>query len=126
MSSLREEYDEHQCWGMAASINLYHCHPQHIKDPKKIQALVDGLVAEIKMTKFGPAMIQRFAEGTLEGYSAMQFIETSSITMHFDETKNRAFIDIFSCKFFEPQTAEDFCKKFLQADRAQTRHYFRH
>lgn len=125
MDSLREEYDEHQSWGMVASIDLYHCHPQSIKDPEKIQQLIDGLVAEIKMTKFGPALIQRFAEGALEGYSAMQFIETSSITMHFDEIKNRAFIDIFSCKFFKPQDAETFCQKFLQAQRAVTRHYFR-
>ncbi|MBI2100591.1 MAG: S-adenosylmethionine decarboxylase [Candidatus Vogelbacteria bacterium] len=125
MTSLREEYDEHQCWGMVASIDLYHCHPQMIKDPKKIQVLINGLCDAIKMKKFGDALIERFAEGTLEGYSAMQFIETSSITMHFDEVKNRAFIDIFSCKFFEPKTAENFCKEFLEASAAQTRHYFR-
>ena len=93
MSDLREEYDEHQCWGMVASIDLYDCHPQFIKTPEKIRELIDGLCREIKMKQFGAPLIQRFAEGALEGYSAMQFIETSSITMHFDETKNRAFVD---------------------------------
>lgn len=126
MENLKAEYDEHQCWGMVASVDLYDCHPQHIKDPKKIEELINGLVAEIKMTKYGPAMIQRFAEGELEGYSALQFIETSSITLHFDETKNRAFIDVFSCKFFEPSVAEKFCQKFLEAKSAKTRHFFRH
>ena len=126
MENLKAEYDEHQCWGMVASVDLYDCHPQHIKDPKKIEELINGLVAEIKMTKYGPAMIQRFAEGELEGYSALQFIETSSITLHFDETKNRAFIDVFSCKFFEPAVAEAFCQKFLEAKSAKTRHFFRH
>ncbi|MEK7208824.1 MAG: S-adenosylmethionine decarboxylase [Patescibacteria group bacterium] len=125
MSDLREEYDEHQCWGMVASIDLYDCHPQFIKTPEKIRELIDGLCREIKMKQFGAPLIQRFAEGALEGYSAMQFIETSSITMHFDETKNRAFVDIFSCKFFEPAAAENFCQKFLAAKTAKTRHYFR-
>lgn len=125
MSDLQSAYEEEQCWGMVASIDLYDCHPQHIKNPEKIQALIDGLCAEIKMKKFGPAMIQRFAEGELEGYSALQFIETSSITMHFDETKNRAFIDVFSCKFFEPAVAEKFCLDFLEAKTAKIRHYFR-
>ena len=125
MENLRTEYDEHQCWGMVVSIDLYDCHPQYIKTPEKIRELIGGLCQEIKMKKFGEPLIQRFAEGALEGYSAMQFIETSSITMHFDETKNRAFIDIFSCKFFEPPIAEAFCQRFLEAKRAVTRHYLR-
>lgn len=125
MENLRAEYDEHQCWGMVASIDLYGCHPRSIKSPEKIQELIDGLCGAIQMKKFGEALIQRFAEGALEGYSAVQFIETSSITIHFDETKNRAFIDVFSCKFFEPKTAERFCQKFLEAKSAKTRHYLR-
>ncbi len=123
--SLKQDYDTEQCWGMVASIDLYDCHPPFIRDPQKIRELIDGLCAAIEMKKFGKPLIQRFAEGALEGYSAMQFIETSSITMHFDETKNRAFIDVFSCKFFEPAAAENFCRDFLQAGRVKTRHYFR-
>ena len=126
MSNLEQEYDEHQCWGMVASIDLYDCHPQHIKNPEKIRELITGLCAEIKMKRYGEPMIERFAEGELEGYSALQFIETSSVTMHFDEVKNRAFIDVFSCKFFEPPVAETFCKNFLGASRSKVLHYLRH
>lgn len=125
LDSLKKEYDEHQCWGMVASIDLYDCHPQFIKTPEKIQELIDGLIDVIKMKKYGPSMIQRFAEGALEGYSALQFIETSSVTMHFDESKNRAFIDVFSCKFFDPKMAEKFCQDFLEAKSAKTQHYLR-
>jgi len=78
------------------------------------------------MTRYGKAMIKRFGEGTLEGYSALQFIETSSVTMHFDEVKNRAFIEIFSCKFFNPKRAEVFCRKFLQAKRSRLKHFLRY
>lgn len=125
MNKLKEEYEEHQCWGMVASIDLYDCHPQLIKEPQKIRELIVGLCEKIEMKRYGEPLIQRFAEGALEGYSAMQFIETSSITMHFDEEKNRAFIDVFSCKFFEPQEAEAFCQSFLGAKSAKTHHFFR-
>ena len=126
-NSLKKEYDEHQCWGMVASIDLYDCHPQYIKTPEKIQELIDGLINSIGMKKFGNSQIQRFAEGALEGYSALQFIETSSITMHFDDQlDNRAFIDIFSCKYFDHQKAELFCRQFLKGQKSKSIYYFRH
>jgi hypothetical protein len=43
----------------------------------------------------------------LEGPSAMQFIETSSITIHADETAGRCFIDVFSCREFDPDAAAE-------------------
>jgi S-adenosylmethionine/arginine decarboxylase-like enzyme len=126
MSDLKQEYEDHQCWGMVASIDLYECNREAITTPDQIKNLIEELCNTIKMVRFGPPLIQRFAEGELEGYSAMQFIETSSITMHFDEVKNRAFIDVFSCKFFEPQVAEECCQKILGATRAKTTYYFRY
>ena len=35
----------------------------------------------------------------------MQFIETSSITVHADEFSGRCFIDVFSCRPFDPDEA---------------------
>jgi len=105
-------------WGKLASINLYGCSPKSIRDSKKIEKYIVELCRLIDMKRFGKALIQRFAEGDLEGYSAMQFIETSSITLHFDETQNRAFIDIFSCKDFNAKKAEKFSKDFFKAKKS--------
>ena len=77
------------------------------------------------MIRHGEPHIERFAEGELEGYSAMQFIETSSVTMHFDETEDRAFIDIFSCKFFDHAQAEKFCKEFFEGKKSSSVYYLR-
>lgn len=126
MTELEKEYNEHQCWGMVASVDVYDCNPKYISDPGKIRDFILALCEAIKMKRFGAAMIERFADGELEGFSALQFIETSSITMHFDEQKNRAFIDIFSCKFFEPAMAQQFCQTFLEAQSAKTVHYLRY
>jgi S-adenosylmethionine/arginine decarboxylase-like enzyme len=111
---------------MVASINLYGCHPHYIKTPKKIRQFINELCRHIQMKRHGPTLIGRFAEGELEGCSALQFIETSSITTHFDERKSRAFIDIFSCKYFDYKKAEGFSKKFFQAKSSVASYYFRY
>lgn len=67
------------------------------------------------MQAHGPCHIKRFGEGCLEGYSAMQFIKTSSITVHLDEVGNRAFVDVFTCKDFNPDLVKRFSKEFFCA-----------
>jgi len=98
----------------------------YIQKPKKIKEFIIDLCVAIKMKRYGPPMIKRFGEGDLLGHSALQFIETSSITLHFDDTKSRAFIEIFSCKFFDPERARRFCQKFLEAKKSKLRYFLRH
>lgn len=102
-------------WGLSSSTDLYGCNPAFIRSPAKIRQFVLELCDLIKMKRHGDTIIQRFGDGSLEGYSMFQFIETSSITAHFDETENRAFIDIFSCKSFDPEVAAQFSKEFFEA-----------
>jgi S-adenosylmethionine decarboxylase len=104
-------------WGLSAAIDLYDCDPEMIKDFKTIEKFVIDLCDLIDMKRFGEAMIERFADGYYEGVSLMQFIETSNVTAHFDEQENRAFIDIFSCKYFDAEVAARFCKEFFKADK---------
>jgi hypothetical protein len=66
---------------------------------------VPAVIEAIGMRAHGPLMIERFGEDELEGWSALQFIETSSITIHADEVWARCFVDIFSCRPFEPEAA---------------------
>ena len=104
-------------WGKLATIDLQGCN-EYIKQPKRIKDFVEKLCSEINMNRHGPTYIDRFGYGDLEGYSFMQFIETSSITGHFDEQKgssNLAFIDIFSCKDFDEQKAAKFCKNYFKS-----------
>ncbi len=108
-------------WGKLAIINLYECYPAYLRDKKKIKKFIRELCNKINMEKVGATIIKRFGENSLKGYSAMQFIKTSSITAHFDEQKNRAFIDIFSCKKFDEKRAEQFSKDFFKAKKSKTK-----
>ena len=64
-----------------------------------------SVIDAIGMRAHGPLMIERFGDGDLEGWSALQFIETSSITIHADEVSGRCFVDVFSCRPFDPDLA---------------------
>jgi S-adenosylmethionine/arginine decarboxylase-like enzyme len=94
-------------WGLLAAIDLHDCERELLEDPDRIRAFVTALVDAIEMRAHGPVLLERFGDGELEGWSAMQFIETSSITLHADEFGGRCFVDVFSCRSFDAQRASD-------------------
>ena len=106
-------------WGKLALINLYGCDSKLIKNKESICCYIKKLCQEINMELYGRTIVKRFGGLDLEGFSAFQFIKTSSITLHFDEIQNRAFIDIFSCKNFDEDLAEEFSKFFFKAKRSK-------
>lgn len=108
-------------WGKLAIIDLHDCDKDLIKNKSQIKKFVAKLCEKIEMKRQGETIIKRFGKDSLKGYSIMQFIETSAITIHFDETENRAFIDIFSCEKFNEKKAEKFSKEFFKAKRSKTR-----
>ena len=92
-------------WGMLATIDLHACDARRLADAESIRRFVPAVIDAIGMRAHGPLMLDRFGDDELEGWSAMQFIETSSITIHADEVWARCFVDIFSCRPFEPGVA---------------------
>jgi len=102
-------------WGQLLSVDLRGCEHSFLTSPEKLKEFSKRICKEIDMIPFGEPIIKRFGEGSLEGYSMIQFIMTSSITVHLDEIDNRAFIDIFSCKRFNIKKAKEFCKTFFKA-----------
>ena len=52
-------------------------------------------------------------EPHLRGISAVQFIKTSNITIHTIELMRHVYLNIFSCKDFNDNTATDFVENFF-------------
>jgi S-adenosylmethionine/arginine decarboxylase-like enzyme len=90
---------------MLAAIDLHGCDRSRLADPDSIRRFVPTVIDAIGMRAHGPLALDRFGDDELEGWSALQFIETSSITIHADEVWRRCFVDIFSCRGFEPDLA---------------------
>ena len=102
-------------WGKSAAIDLHDCEHDRVNNKEILANFVKEVIEVVHMQAHGPCHIDRFGAGNLEGYSAIQFIETSSITVHLDEVENRAYIDIFSCKDFDANVALEFCQKYFGA-----------
>jgi S-adenosylmethionine decarboxylase len=88
-------------WGVLAAIDLHGCKQARLADPDTIRRFVPAVIEAIGMRAHGQLLLERFGDGELEGWSALQFIETSSITVHADEVVGRCFVDVFSCRPFD-------------------------
>ncbi len=56
----------------------------------------------------------------LYGISAVQFITTSNLTIHTLPKLRAVYINLFSCKRFDPQSAEKFCGGHFKGDVRQS------
>ena len=96
-------------WGVLTSLDIYDCNPEIIRDAERIKQYVIELCDLIGMKRFGDCQVVHFGkDDRVEGYSAVQFIETSLISGHFSNLTNAAYIDIFSCKPYEPDRTARF------------------
>jgi len=100
-------------WGYHMTMDCAGCDPMAIADHKLIGRFALDLVSAIDMVPFGKPYVVRFGEGNKAGYSLVQLIHTSTITGHFCEETSDAFIDVFSCKYFDPETAADVVNRFF-------------
>ena len=101
-----------QPWGFSFGMDLKNCNDS-IKRKEDIQDYVIKLCKRIDMKRFGDCQIVNFGSGNKEGYSMVQLIETSCITAHFANESNSAYIDIFSCKEFNPEEVALFTMEFF-------------
>lgn len=106
---------EGHAWGLSTAVDLHDCRPEAIRDPKQIEAYVIALCELIGMSRYGECQIVHFGEGRVAGYSMTQLIETSLISGHFANDTNRAYLDIFSCKGYDPSVVESFSRQFFGA-----------
>ena len=56
-----------------------------------------------------------------QGPSAVQFILTSSIVIHALDQMRAVYINIFSCKVYDPEVAENFSVEWFGAKRSSAR-----
>lgn len=126
MRNIKKEFYDTNAWGLLTSVDLYGCNPETIRDATAIKKYVDELCELIEMKQFGETQIVNFGEDEkVAGYSMVQLIETSLISGHFANKSNSAYIDIFSCKYYEPTVAVEFTKKFFEAKEVKMHYILR-
>jgi S-adenosylmethionine/arginine decarboxylase-like enzyme len=115
VGSTDELIGEGKAWGLSTAVDLQDCRPETIRDRDHIEAYVIALCKLIGMKRYGECQVVHFGDGRVAGYSMIQLIETSLISGHFANDTNRAYLDIFSCKGYDPAVVEEFSRKFFGA-----------
>ena len=119
-------YEANHYWGLLASIDARSCNAEFIRSADAIKKYVVELCDLIQMKRFQETCVVNFGEDEkVAGYSMIQLIETSLISGHFANLTNNAYIDIFSCKVYDPYQAADFTKQFFGASDVSVNIYFR-
>lgn len=107
-------------WGILSCIDLYDCDPQIIRSADAIKRFVAELCDVIGMKRFGETQVVHFGEEErVAGFSMTQLIETSLISAHFANQSNTTYLDVFSCKSYDPETVAEFAKRFFRAKRVK-------
>ena len=109
---------EGKAWGLCTAVDLQDCNPDRMRNADPIKRYVVELCQLIGMTRFGECQVVDFGEGRVGGYSMVQLISTSLISGHFANDTNSAYLDIFSCKGYNPEMVEAFSKDFFGARRS--------
>ncbi|MBA2534753.1 MAG: S-adenosylmethionine decarboxylase [Rubrobacter sp.] len=94
-------------WGKHLVLDCSSCDRKAVRDANAIRAFCEDLVATIGMVAYGEPVLAHFATHLPEaaGYSLVQLIETSAVTGHFCDASGDAYLDVFSCKDFDPEVA---------------------
>ena len=108
-------------WGIACSFDIYNCDPDTIRSAEKIKQFVVELCDLIQMRRFGETQVVHFGEDEkVAGYSMVQLIETSLISAHFANLTNTTYLDVFSCRPYDPDDVEEFATEFFGGSHCTT------
>ena len=112
-------------WGYHLMLDCAGC--TKINDRDNIYAFIKTLVPRIGMTAHGEPIIEYLCQGDpKQGYSLMQLITTSNICGHFMELDGTAYFDIFSCRPFELDVAQEVVKEFFAPTKMRVNFVTRH
>ena len=119
--SVVEKATAEEVWGIASSIDIYDCDPESIRDADRIRQFVMELCDLIEMKRFQDTVVVNFGEDErVAGFSMVQLIETSLISAHFANLTNTTYLDVFSCKPYDPEVVAEFARKFFGGSRVIT------
>ena len=107
------EKDKQEDYGMELILDIHEVSKDKIH-AKAVKQFCADLCDEIGMSK-GPNVIwgtdsdkDEYKDPKADGISCVQFLHSSSITLHAIDLLGKVFINIFSCKDFDAEKAENF------------------
>lgn len=97
-------------------LDCYGCNKSLLSSKKKILGFLNYLPGHIGMRKISKPFVMVYDSKDDEwGLSGFVFIAESQISVHTYPEKGLAMVDVFSCKKFDVEGVEDYCKSAFGA-----------
>jgi S-adenosylmethionine/arginine decarboxylase-like enzyme len=112
--------DTDDIFGWELILDIYQCNPTKVRSIDEIVAFIKKLCSEVLDIKLhGETWAEWFGQHrpVNTGYTVVQLVETSSVIAHFSELKNSVYLEIFSCKPYDPAVVSNFCRDFFEAEK---------
>lgn len=109
-------------YGMHLVLQLARCDPAAIGSRRVLRRWAIDLVDLIGMKRRGSPLVEHFghADPITAGFSVHQWLETSNLTAHFSELLRTGYVDVFSCRDFDPEKVVAFCIERFGAQNTAT------
>lgn len=103
-------------WGYHLTLDCSGGAKNKVTDPEHIEKFSKHLVEAIDMVAYGEPLIVHFADHDPDraGITLVQLIETSNICCHFIDRTGDFFLDVFSCKDFDPEIVKKVVDMYFQ------------
>lgn len=111
-------------WGYHLILDCSGCDQKLMSDRTNVDRWIRTLVRDIDMQPIGEPVIDYTAGEFPDkaGFTVVQIIVTSSIVAHFIDRDGHIYLDVFSCKTFDPEVVKRSMKEFFGCSAA--REYF--
>jgi S-adenosylmethionine/arginine decarboxylase-like enzyme len=106
-------------FGQELLLDAYNC-GGNINNKNYIQLFIDELVLKSNMNKKGETIFEYFEnnefnrERDIVGYSVIQIISLSNITLHINEISKSIYLNFFTCGNLDPLLVVDIFKKYYK------------
>lgn len=114
-----QEQEPVQPWGYHLILDCSGANHRLISDGENIANFARQLVKDINMVPYGEPQVYHFGSGDKLGYTLVQLIETSNICGHFVEENDTFYLDVFSCKPFDPNIVVETAKYFFKFENSK-------
>ncbi len=116
--------DSSSFWGFHLILDMAYCN-SNVNDEKMIGYFVKTLIDKIDMIPIGEPIIAKIDNEYEKGISILQLITTSTISLHTDLDKMAVYLDVFSCKLFDPKDVVTYTQSFFEPKILKQRWFYR-
>lgn len=109
-------------WGYHLMLDCYDADKGLMKSKSNVEAFAMALVKRIGMKAYGTPQVIHFGEGDKEGFTLVQLIETSNICAHFANETGNFYLDVFSCKEYDPNVVLEVVNQFFAPKKIRERY----